>query len=83
VDWLHYSHFFLLDPLVCFPVQYTVANTFAGVAAGILEEVVVLGYLVRRLEQRGMNPTAIVVIAVLIRVSYHLYYGWGAVPIAL
>jgi hypothetical protein len=83
VDWLHFSHFFLIDPLVRFPVQYTVANTFAGVAAGILEEVVVLGYLVRRLEQRGMNPTAIVVIAVLVRVSYHLYYGWGAVPIAL
>jgi hypothetical protein len=48
-----------------------------------LEEIVVLGYLVRRLEQRGHGLVAIVAIAVAVRVSYHLYYGWNAIPILL
>jgi membrane protease YdiL (CAAX protease family) len=51
--------------------------------AAVVEEVVVLGYLLRRLEQRGWSGAAILVVAVLIRVSYHLYYGPGILPIVL
>lgn len=55
----------------------------AAIAAGVVEEIVVLGYLVRRLEQRGLSTGAIVAIAVAVRVSYHLYYGLGVIPIVL
>lgn len=54
-----------------------------AVTAGIVEEIVVLGYLVRRLEQRGYSATTIVLIAVGVRVAYHLYYGWDVLPIVL
>jgi membrane protease YdiL (CAAX protease family) len=54
-----------------------------SVVAGVLEEIVVLGYLVRRLEQRGWSPTVVVLVAVAVRVSYHVYYGPGVIPIVL
>ena len=41
-----------------------------------------LGYLVRRLEQIGLRSGAVVVLAALVRISYHVYYGWGVIPIA-
>ena len=44
---------------------------------GILEEVVVLGYLLRRLGQLGWSPGAAIVVAALVRGSYHLYQGFG------
>ncbi len=53
-----------------------------GTASGIVEEVVVLGYLVRRLEQRGWATWAVVAVAFASRASYHLYYGWNILPIA-
>lgn len=46
-----------------------------------MEEIVVLGFLVRRLEQLGLRPTTVVVVAVLVRISYHAYYGWGVLPL--
>jgi membrane protease YdiL (CAAX protease family) len=52
-----------------------------GLAAGIVEETVVLGFLVRRLEQLGVRPVYVVAIAVVVRASYHLYYGPGVIPI--
>jgi len=35
---------------------------------------------VRRLEQHGLRPAAVVAIALLVRISYHVYYGWGVCP---
>jgi Type II CAAX prenyl endopeptidase Rce1-like len=61
--------------------DYLLVALVGALVAGVLEEVVVLGYLVRRLEQRGWSVQWIVVVAVAIRVSYHLYYGPGVVPI--
>lgn len=43
----------------------------------ILEEVVVLGYLIRRLTQRGWEWPAILVASSVLRGSYHLYQGVG------
>jgi hypothetical protein len=82
--WTHLQGFFLYP--AAYPIQagpLTVIQVAASVTAGIVEEVVVLGYLVRRLEQRGYDVSAVVAIAVAVRVSYHLYYGWNVVPIAL
>lgn len=43
----------------------------------VLEEVLVLGYLLRRLEQMGWRPGRAVVVSALLRGSYHLYQGLG------
>jgi membrane protease YdiL (CAAX protease family) len=63
------------------PGYYAIVGVAMAVIAGVVEEIVVLGFLVRRLEQSGVRPVAGVVIAVLVRISYHLYYGWGVLPI--
>jgi membrane protease YdiL (CAAX protease family) len=45
--------------------------------AALLEEVVVVGYLIRRLEQVGWPGLAALGGSALLRASYHLYQGWG------
>jgi membrane protease YdiL (CAAX protease family) len=45
--------------------------------AAVLEEVIVLGYLVTRLQQVGWTPLAAVVGCAVLRGGYHLYQGWG------
>jgi membrane protease YdiL (CAAX protease family) len=45
--------------------------------AAVLEEVIVLGYLITRLQQVGWSPLAAVVGCALLRGSYHLYQGGG------
>jgi membrane protease YdiL (CAAX protease family) len=49
----------------------------AAAQNAVLEEVVVLGYLVPRLDQLGLNRTFGVCLAALLRGSYHLYQGLG------
>jgi membrane protease YdiL (CAAX protease family) len=43
----------------------------------VLEEVVVVGYLIRRLEQMGWSGGAAVAASATLRGAYHLYQGWG------
>jgi len=64
------------------PDYYAVIGVATALVAGVVEEIVVLGFLVRRLEQVGLKPVAVVVVAALVRISYHVYYGWGVLPIA-
>lgn len=49
----------------------------AALKNGLIEEVIVVGYLVERLEELRWRVVAIVVTSSLIRGSYHLYQGWG------
>jgi membrane protease YdiL (CAAX protease family) len=49
----------------------------AAVQNSVLEEVVVLGFLMRRLTQLGWSPWATIVTSALVRGSYHLYQGIG------
>ncbi|MCL5885977.1 MAG: CPBP family intramembrane metalloprotease [Actinobacteria bacterium] len=44
---------------------------------GILEEVVVCGYLLRRLDQLGWGENTALVTSAVLRGSYHLYQGFG------
>jgi membrane protease YdiL (CAAX protease family) len=44
---------------------------------GILEEVLVVGYLLSRLRLLGVSPAAAIAISALLRGSYHLYQGIG------
>jgi len=43
----------------------------------VLEEVVVVGYLMTRLKQLGWPLWPVIVVAALVRGSYHLYQGFG------
>jgi membrane protease YdiL (CAAX protease family) len=45
--------------------------------AALLEEVIVVGYLLRRLDQLGWRPQLAVAASALLRGSYHLYQGFG------
>lgn len=48
-----------------------------GIQNGVLEEIVVLGYLLTKLEQLDWSPVAAVAVSALLRGSYHLYQGFG------
>ena len=47
--------------------------------AGILEETVVLAYVVLRLERAGVKPLFAAGASLGVRTSYHLYYGSGVI----
>ncbi|MEU2873945.1 CPBP family intramembrane glutamic endopeptidase [Streptomyces olivoreticuli] len=49
----------------------------SAVQNAVLEEVVVVGYLLRRLGQLGWTPTAALAASAVLRGSYHLYQGIG------
>lgn len=48
-----------------------------AVRAAVLEEVIVVGYLITRLRQLRWTPAAAVGASALLRGAYHLYQGWG------
>jgi membrane protease YdiL (CAAX protease family) len=57
---------------------WTIPVLLLGAAQNaVLEEVIVVGYLIRRLEQLGLAAVAAVAVSALLRGSYHLYQGWG------
>jgi hypothetical protein len=49
-----------------------------ALSAGFVEEIVVLGFAYRVLERAGLSDRAILAVLVILRMSYHLYYGVGA-----
>jgi membrane protease YdiL (CAAX protease family) len=50
----------------------------AAVQNAVLEELIVVGYLITRLSSFGWRVAAIVAASALLRGSYHLYQGFGA-----
>jgi membrane protease YdiL (CAAX protease family) len=44
----------------------------------VLEEVIVVGYLITRLRQFGLRLWQVVALSAVLRGSYHLYQGFGA-----
>jgi membrane protease YdiL (CAAX protease family) len=49
----------------------------SAIQAALVEEVIVVGYLVTRLQQLGLTTVAAVGASSLLRGTYHLYQGWG------
>src|SRR4030095_755724 len=49
----------------------------AALRSGLLEEVIVCGYLLRRLDQLGWSPARALWTSALLRGAYHLYQGFG------
>ena len=50
----------------------------AALQNALLEEVIVVGYLMERLRELRWSAPAILAASALLRGSYHLYQGWGA-----
>jgi membrane protease YdiL (CAAX protease family) len=48
-----------------------------AIEAALLEELIVVAYMITRLEQIGWSTMAAVGASALLRGSYHLYQGWG------
>jgi membrane protease YdiL (CAAX protease family) len=52
-------------------------EVLAAVQNGVLEEVLVVGYLLHRLDQMGWAPRTALATSAVLRGSYHLYQGLG------
>ncbi len=60
------------------PAWWTVpVLVLAALQNALLEEVIVVGYLMERLRELRWRTPAILVASALLRGSYHLYQGWG------
>jgi len=63
--------------------SYVIFTVVASLTAGIVEETVVLAFVVTTLRQARRPLPEIVLVAVLLRCSYHDYYGLGVLGIAI
>jgi membrane protease YdiL (CAAX protease family) len=61
------------------PPYYVVYALFVAATTAINEEVVVNGYFMTRLSQRGWSPNAALAMSLAVRTSYHAYYGIGLI----
>jgi hypothetical protein len=62
---------------------YLVYSLGGSLFSGVVEEMVALAFVVSTLRQARRPAAEIVVVAVLLRCSYHIYYGAGIVGIAI
>lgn len=61
------------------PAYYIVYALVVSATTAINEEVVVNGYFLTRLSQRGWSPRAALALSLAVRTSYHAYYGIGLI----
>jgi membrane protease YdiL (CAAX protease family) len=59
------------------PAYYVSYGIAISAVTAVTEEVLVSGYLLTRLEQLGWNPRRALVLSLILRTSYHVYYGLG------
>jgi membrane protease YdiL (CAAX protease family) len=59
------------------PKYYVVWGLFISAVTAVTEEVLVNGYLITRLGQLGWTPRASLILSLILRTSYHVYYGIG------
>jgi membrane protease YdiL (CAAX protease family) len=64
-------------------VPYLVYSVGGSLFSGVVEEMVALAFVVSTLRQARRPAAEIVVVAVLLRFSYHIYYGAGIAGIAI
>jgi membrane protease YdiL (CAAX protease family) len=64
-------------------VPYLVYSVGGSLFSGVVEEMVALAFVVSTLRQARRPAAEIVVVAVLLRCSYHIYYGAGIAGIAI
>jgi len=59
------------------PTYFVVYGLVVSLTTAVTEEVLVNGYLITRLGQLGWSPTAALALSLVLRTSYHVYYGLG------
>lgn len=59
------------------PKYYVVWGLIISAITAVTEEVLVNGYLVTRLGQLGWTPRKSLILSLILRTSYHVYYGLG------
>jgi uncharacterized protein len=61
------------------PGYYVIWGLMISATTAIAEEVLMNGYLITRLHQFGWTPTSALLLGIILRTSYHIYYGIGFV----
>jgi membrane protease YdiL (CAAX protease family) len=61
------------------PAYFIIYALFLSATTAINEEVIVNGYFMTRLAQRGWSPRAALALSLAVRTSYHAYYGVGLI----
>jgi membrane protease YdiL (CAAX protease family) len=64
-------------PVGTVPHYYVILGLTMAATSAIAEEVLMNGYLMTRLGQLGWSPNAALVLGLVLRTSYHVYYGLG------
>ena len=59
------------------PAYYVLWGLAVSATTAVTEEVLVNGYLITRLGQLGWTPRSALVLSLVLRTSYHVYYGLG------
>lgn len=73
---MNFNRFIIPTPPIGFWWTYPVL-VLNALENALIEEVIVLGYLITRLQQIGWAGPVAVVASSVLRGSYHLYQGWG------
>jgi membrane protease YdiL (CAAX protease family) len=71
------SKLFVQVPVGHVPAYYVIYGITMAMIAAVTEETLVSGYLLTRLEQLGWSPRRALALSVILRTSYHVYYGLG------
>ncbi len=59
------------------PAYYVFYGMAISLVSAVAEETLVNGYLLTRLEQLGWDPRRALALSLILRTSYHVYYGLG------
>ena len=65
------------------PAAVVVLEVVQAIEAGVVEELVVVALLVTALEQARTKVWVIYAVGIALRLSYHVYYGWGVIVLVL
>jgi membrane protease YdiL (CAAX protease family) len=74
---LEHSSLFNQVPTGKVPHYYILYGLLISATTAITEETLVSGYLLTRLDQLGWDPRWALVLSLVLRTSYHVYYGLG------
>ena len=72
-----HNRLFVQVPVGHVPAYYVIYGIAMSAITAITEETLVSGYLLTRLEQLGWDPRRALVLSLVLRTSYHVYYGLG------
>lgn len=74
---VHHRSLFVSVSTQSVPKYYVVWGLVISAVTAVTEEVLVNGYLITRLGQLGWTPRKSLILSLILRTSYHVYYGLG------